>query len=286
MTSNLLHIPSFAKINLFLRVIRRRPDGYHNLLSLMCCVELADYLELDFATTRLHISTTHPEVPANQHNTVWRAARLFFDITRRPAALRIHIHKNIPVAAGLGGGSSNAAAILTTLNQRYGHPLAHRELMALGRQIGADVPFFIGGHPAWAAGIGERLREVCNLPVWNVLLVNPGFAVSTAATYKNLNLRLTKCKQKLKYHPLRLPPTSLPALLCNDLETVTIPRYTAIAEIKSALIQHGAAGALMSGSGPTVFGLFETDQTARRAFAALVQNKSWQVFLTRLRTGR
>lgn len=279
-----LRVLSYAKINLFLRVIRRRPDGYHNLLSLMCAVELADEMTLNFRCQGIAVSCNHAEVPVDQRNTAWRAARFFFEKLGLEPRLHIQINKNIPVAAGLGGGSSNAATVLTALNRAYGTPLSHGQIMAAGRAIGADVPFFITGGPAWAAGIGDRLRPVRGLPAWNVVLVNPGFAVSTADTYKNLNLRLTKCQQKLKYYPLVLRGSAPAGFLCNDLESVTLARYTELADIKNYLLELGAVGALMSGSGPTVFGLFDSRQQASEIRMSLAQNKRWQVFLTQLRT--
>jgi 4-diphosphocytidyl-2-C-methyl-D-erythritol kinase len=245
-----------AKINLFLEVIGKRPDGYHNLNSLMCCIDLCDILSLTFGMPVTTVHCIHPDVPQDLTNLAYAAATLFFKSLHKSEGVKISIEKRIPVAAGLGGGSSDAAAVLWGLNRYYNHPFSTEDLISMGCSIGADVPFFIFGRPAIATGIGEKLEAYPRLKKFTVLLIYPGFSLSTAEVYKNLNLALTKCKKKFRYSPLKTQDFDVRNHLCNDLETVAELRYPEIVTAKEALVAHGAIGALMSGSGPTVYGLF------------------------------
>ncbi len=270
-----------AKINLFLRVTGKRPDGYHDLYSLMCPLALYDTLTLTMGGRGIGIVCDHPGVPEDSSNLAARAARLFLDTafagqTPPVPGLTIHIEKKIPVSAGLGGGSSNAAAVLTALNESFGRPLSAPALMALGARIGADVPFFIFGSPALATGIGDRLDPFPHLTQWTALLVYPNEAVSTAWVYKNLNLRLTKDEKKLSKFHFDGRFLNVAEHLVNDLETVTIKALPVIKRIKRLLLAHGAAGAIMSGSGSTVFGLFVDSEQAISARKALIHNQQSQ----------
>jgi 4-diphosphocytidyl-2-C-methyl-D-erythritol kinase len=274
-----IHTP--AKINLFLRVIGKRPDGYHDLYSLMCPVALYDTLSLDFGVSGISVTCDHPGVPQDASNLAIRSVRLFLDAVfagRCPPGfgLSIHIEKKIPVGAGLGGGSSNAAAVLSALNHYFGQPLSTPALMALGARIGADVPFFIFGRPALAGGIGDRLDPFPHLAPWTALLVYPNEAVSTAWVYKNLNLRLTKDEKKLSKFHFDGRFFNVDEHLVNDLEAVTERALPVVNEIKRLLLAHGAAGAMMSGSGSTVFGLFADTARAVSARTALCNNQRYQ----------
>ncbi len=280
--NNALRIPAPAKINLFLRVIRKRPDGYHDLASLMCCVGLYDVISIAPGGSDIRVSCGHPQVPEDERNLAWRAADLFFSRRGVHGGARISIVKNIPVAAGLGGGSSDAAAVLLGLNRLWDDRLSESELMALGRRLGADVPYLIYRKPALATGIGDRLEPFDGLPRAPVVLVNPGIEVSTAWAYKNLNLRLTKQPKQLNYSSFGNKKFSFATGLHNDLEAVTLPRFPVIREVKARLTDMGARGALMSGSGPTVFGIFADMRTAREAKGRLAAQRSWRVFLTHL----
>ncbi len=269
-----------AKINLFLQVTGRRPDGYHELFTLMCPVDLYDRLELDFDTEGISVSCSHPDVPEDDTNLACRAARVFFDhFADAPRRLRVFLEKNIPVAAGLGGGSGNAAAVLTGLNRRFGYPFSEERLRSIGLVIGADVPFFIYGKPALARGIGDKIAPCPDLPDFKVVLIYPGISVSTARVYKNLNLRLTNCEKKLKNAIFKNRGFDFKDHLCNDLEAITASWHPEIAEAKEFLARNGADGVLMSGSGPTVFGVFGDPETARKAAERSAENKRWKVFL-------
>ncbi len=274
-----------AKINLFLQVVGRRPDNYHDVISLMCCVSLCDSVSLTFGTAATTVACQHPDIPQDETNLAFAAADLFFKSLNKNEGVGIVIEKHIPVAAGLGGGSSNAATVLAALNRYYDVPFSQKELISMGRCIGADVPFFLFGRPAIATGVGEQLEAYKGLEKLNILLINPGFGVSTAKVYKNLNLRLTKCKKKLSYSLLKKQGFDIRRHLCNDLETAAVAEYPDIITVKEALLKYGAIGALMSGSGPTVFGLFSSSAKARRASEKIYQeNSKWRLYLAEIIT--
>ncbi len=272
-----LEIESPAKINLFLHILGKRPDGYHELSSLMCCVTLYDILLIDTGFKNISVSCTDPEIPTDEKNHAYRAADLFLKKLDKKDGVRIHINKNIPAGAGLGGGSSNAAAVLSGLNKLFGNPFTLSEIMKMGLEIGADVPFFLFKKPALATGIGDNLEEYPVKIPYKILIIYPGFGVSTKDVYNNLNLRLTNCKKKLKSSPFEREFD--PELLCNDLESVTASRHPEINEVKEALFIMGAKGALMSGSGSSVFGLFPDYDSAINVGNVLSQNRGWRIFV-------
>ena len=284
----MLKILSPAKINLFLHVTGRRHDGYHNLFTLMCPVGLYDEVSLETKSDTLSVVCSDPDVPNDETNLAYRAARHFLQeytlqhTLPKNTGLNISIKKHIPVAAGLGGGSSNAAAVLHGVNHLFGNPFTVRELMAMGLHIGADVPFFIFGKPAIATGIGEALEPFPNLVSYVVLLVYPGIGVSTAEVYKNLDLGLTNCEKKLKEVLLKHEAYDAKRHSCNDLESFTLSRYPEIQTAKKSLLKQGAVAALMSGSGSSVFGLFDDLQAAQSARLLLGKTKEWELFLTEM----
>jgi 4-diphosphocytidyl-2-C-methyl-D-erythritol kinase len=275
-----MKILSPAKINLFLQITGKRPDGFHELFSLMCCLDLFDIIFLEFGGKKIEIESTNRQIPLDETNIAHRAATLFFDSLKITDGLSIRIEKFLPVAAGLGGGSSNAASVLMGLNQHYGLPFSRDQLMSMGLEIGADVPFFLFQKPAFAAGVGEKLEAYAGALPYHILLINPGVEVHTAEVYRNLNLRLTKCK-KITTRPFLKQSGFDPSLhLCNDLETVTISKFPVIASLKKQLLRHGALGALMSGSGPTVFGLFSDFRQAEKARQAIARDRRLNAYLT------
>ena len=271
-----------AKINLYLAVTGKRPDGYHTLYSLFCPVGLADTVSIELTQGGITVTCTDPAVPEDKTNIAYTAAHAFLEKTQINTGLHVHIDKQIPVAAGLGGGSSNAAAVLKALNQHYQKPLSDQQMHLLATAIGADVPFFLLGKAAWAKGIGDQLTPVDDIPSLPVILVDPGSPLSTATIYKNLNLRLTKCAQKHKNLSFEKLLSNRGCGLCNDLEPVAVKQCPAILDIKARLSQLGAAGTLMSGSGSTVFGIFKELSAARYAFDRIGELHTWSVFLTTL----
>jgi 4-diphosphocytidyl-2C-methyl-D-erythritol kinase len=272
-----------AKINLFLRITGRRPDGYHFLATWMQKVDLCDIIEMTPRAEGIDFRCEEDGIPWDHNNLVYRAADLFIQAIRgrgdTPAfGVTIQLIKKIPVAAGLGGGSSDAAATLLAMNELFGFPLTSGELVALGMRLGADVPFFLAGHPAaFATGIGEVIQPVSPLHGYSILLVNPGFPVSTRWVYHTFALTENENTSNLaslqEYTVEGMGCGSSGAVigpetvLVNDLETVTISRYPLIARLKDELLQSGAAHALMSGSGPTVFGLFADHREAEACYA-------------------
>ena len=273
-----LHLQAPAKINLCLAVTGRRPDGYHEIFSLMAAVTLFDGLDLDLQARGLTVHCADPGVPEDETNLAARAARCFFETVGRPPALAIKIDKHIPVGAGLGGGSSDAAAVLTGLNRHFGRPLNDAQLHRLALGMGADVPFFLTGRPALATGIGDRLGAYHGLVPMHVLIVFPGVCVPTAKVYARLKLRLTTCQKKSKVSALKDQPFDVTRHLCNDLEVVAGQMYPVILEAKSVLLAQGATGAMMTGSGSAVFGLFEDADKAVRAQRAISQRTDWRLF--------
>ncbi|WP_417908820.1 4-(cytidine 5'-diphospho)-2-C-methyl-D-erythritol kinase [Candidatus Electronema sp. PJ] len=261
-----------AKINLYLKIVGRRPDGYHELVSLMQKVALYDELTLSLtAQTGISLSCSGAAaLPVDERNIAFRAAQLFLThIGRAGQGVRIVLHKHIPMAAGLGGGSSDAAAVLKGLNQLLATNCSTEKLAAIAVRLGADVPFFVHDLPAaWATGIGERLQAAQPLCGYQVLLVNPGIDISTKWAYEtfaltagtkkfNLFSFASESGSRLKQGLFR------PEEMVNDLEGVSVGQHRVIGILKHRLLRAGAAGAMMSGSGSTVFALFARDAAAQ-----------------------
>lgn len=265
-----------AKVNYRLDVVGRRPNGYHDLRMIMQRVNLCDEVSISMAPhSGVRVSCGREGVPEGQGNIAWKAARALLEIAGSDQGVDISIVKNIPVAAGLGGGSSDCAAVLLGLNELLGIGLSRERLMEISVSLGADVPFFLFEQTALAEGIGELLTPLVKVPPAWVVLVNPNVPVSTAWVYQNLQLTQ---RDRLATLPNSFENVEeLCAILSNDLESVTIPAFPVIDEIKRSLIGLGAAGALMSGSGPTVFGLFDDQATAQQAGLALQCRQDWFV---------
>lgn len=281
----MLHrVLSPAKINLFLKVLRKREDGYHDIFSLMQPISLYDEIVVEMEDGNgIFVSCDNTNVPCDRTNLAYKAAEIFFNVTGISRNLSLTIKKNIPVAAGLGGGSSNAATVLKALNEITSTGLPPEKLMEMAAGLGADVPFFIAGKTCIASGSGEIL-ELVELPLFWYILINPGFPVSTQRVYQNLdltknqeNINISVSKVKAFCCGGRLEdPQIVHSILINDLEDVTIRKHPEIKEIKQSLIDSGAVGALMSGSGPTVFGVFRDEGKARTAFARIKKDQRFK----------
>lgn len=264
-----IQVKAYAKINLGLDVLSKRPDGYHEVRMVMQTVRLFDKLTFKMThTPGIAIKTNLSYLPCDENNLVYRAAALFYETTGEKAGIHITLDKHIPVAAGLAGGSSDAAATLTALNELYHTGLSLAKLQELGVRLGADIPYCLLQGAALAEGIGERLTPLPAPPSAYCLIIKPPISVSTRYVYEHLALKDAP-------HPDidallgALSSNSLPALaahLGNTLEAVTIPLHPEISAIKQQLLELGALGALMSGSGPTVFALFSDRQAAEHAF--------------------
>ncbi len=267
-----------AKINLCLHVLGKRSDGYHELAMLMQRVSLYDSIHIALVSgPGVRVACDGLDLAAGEENIAAKAARRMIELAGYGGGVEIAIDKQIPVAAGLGGGSSDAAAVLMGLNEMLGCELSRDALMAEGVRLGADVPFFIFKDAAWATGIGEVLQPVEGLPRPWYVLVNPGEAVSTAWVYGNLGLTSKVDVAKLPRFSSQL--NEVLGLLHNDLESVTVRQVPAVLEIKDQLLAKGALGALMSGSGSTVFGIFADKVRAKRACDELGAVGGWRSFL-------
>ena len=269
-----------AKVNLFLKVLRRRPDGYHDIASLMQQIDLCDEMEFAPAEEKIRLRCPGSGLPEDERNIVLRAAKLLLDEAGHPGGIEITLRKRIPISAGLGGGSSNAATTLAALNEILHLKVPADRLQAMASSLGADVPFFLFGRSAWAFGIGNHLQEAPDIPFLEFVLINPGYEVSTRDIYQGLNFTLTN--EMIHYSiPRFFTAEDLAKGLHNDLETVTLKRHPDLKQWKEKLVDNGALGALMSGSGPTIFGLFDRQDRAVQAEVALKKCGNCKVFRAR-----
>lgn len=280
-------IDCYAKVNLSLDVINRREDGYHNLEMIMQTVSLKDILtvsvDTDAGKTIIEVGCSNGEVPQNDDNLAAKSTKLFLEKAKQTAAVKIYIEKNIPMGAGLGGGSSDAAGVLTALNEIFNNPLSIKELADVAGAIGSDVPFFLYGGAMLAEGTGTKLSPVSAPKGMVVLIAKPKFSVSTPYVYKNLCLNgdiwhpnTKKVIDALKKSDLKM----LAENAGNVLETVTAAEHEEIGHYKEIMMQCGAVYALMSGSGPSVFGIFESEDGAEKAYTSL-HKLTDEVYITR-----
>lgn len=274
-----------AKINLGLDVIRKREDGYHEVKMIMQMVKLCDTLTFESREDEeIHIFTDNKKLPCDEHNLIYKGAMVLFEETGRRIGADITLEKRIPIAAGMAGGSTDAAAAMLALNEMMGQPLTKERLMEISVKTGADVPYCILGGTALSEGIGEVLTPLAPPPEAFILIAKPDIDVSTAFVYRNLKL------EKIKRHPdidgmagaiKRGDLRGITDRMENVLETVTIPAHPIIGEIKELCRAQGAMNALMSGSGPTVFAVFEKKEDAERTMKRIQERGlSQEVFVT------
>jgi 4-diphosphocytidyl-2-C-methyl-D-erythritol kinase len=264
-----ISLKSPAKINWFLSVLQKRDDGYHNIISPMQCVDLFDMLSFEEAD-EIQLQSDL-DIPA-EGNLVYKAAVLLKKVSGYNLGARIELRKNIPVAAGLGGGSSNAAYTLIGLNRLWGLNYNKSALMGLAAEIGSDVPFFLAGPLALVEGRGEKVTELQTDRSLDVLLVKPDVSISTAWAYDSFKTRLTKKAVDIKLFCQALDRKNFAFLrdcVFNDLEDVVVGKYPVVGAIKRMLVQNGALFSLMSGSGSSVFGVFQSNEEAVRASGTL-----------------
>ncbi len=275
-----------AKINLHMEITGKRADGYHEIVTLFCKIDLADTLSFDFKTGGVNVLCDHPDVPDGPENLAYQAAMLFFSETGIHPGLTIKIEKNIPAGAGLGGGSSDAAAVLSVLNRKFNEPLSPHRLHCLALKIGADVPYFLHRGPALATGIGEKLAAFSGIHPYPVIIIDPCKPLSTAEVYNNLNFDLTKTPKKLNKRFFKLKwDQGLLKYLKNDLEPVASSMCPDISTAKSELKKAGSLFSMMSGSGSCVFGFFNNTNQARKAARTISgRHENWRLFVSILRT--
>mgnify|MGYP000615359018 CR=1 FL=1 len=284
-------LKALAKINLGLDVVRRREDGYHEVRMIMQTIHLYDLLEIQkIREPGIQIVSNLSFLPVNENNLVYKAARLLQEEFALTDGISVKLTKRIPVAAGMAGGSTDAAAMLYAMNQLYDLGLSRRELMKRGVQIGADVPYCLMRGTALAEGIGEKLTPLPPMPKCQILIAKPPISVSTKMVYEKLD----SCE--IKEHPdidgildglKNQDLEQVAASLGNVLEKVTVEAYPVIAQIKECMMEAGALGAMMSGSGPTVFGIFRDRRTAKEAFTKVkAQNLAKQIYLANVHNVR
>lgn len=268
-----------AKVNLFLRILGKRNDGYHEICTLMQRIGIFDEMDIELTEKGIELIPEGAEVPHGLDNLAGKAAQIFLQAAGLDKGVRIRLRKKIPIAAGLGGGSSDAASVLMGLNEILQMKWSKEYLQTLGVSIGADVPFFIGQKSALAKGIGEKLIPV-NLPnsIWYVLLVPP-WPISTSWAYAAFDElkenRRPKEKIAIEYSQIE----DILPIMDNDLEKVAFQKYPELAIIKKKLIEEGARGALMSGSGPTIYGLFSSKKEAEEAAQKMALPSGWKILI-------
>lgn len=281
-----LKLKAKAKINLGLDVVRKREDGYHEVRMIMQMINLYDKITLRKKTEPGIIVTANLSyLPVNEDNLVYRAAKLLMDEFQVDGGLEIELQKYIPVAAGMAGGSTDAAAVMVGVNRIFQLGLNKKQLMERGVKIGADVPFCIMRSTALAEGIGEELTPLPAMPHCSLVIAKPKIHVSTKFVYGNLKVGELTEHPDIDGQVQALRENNLEQLVTrmgNVLETVTIPAYPVIDEIKHTMMKYGAMGAMMSGSGPTVFGIFEKENKAQEVCRLLKKEKAAkQVYLVR-----
>ncbi|MCG1030322.1 4-(cytidine 5'-diphospho)-2-C-methyl-D-erythritol kinase [Virgibacillus halodenitrificans] len=261
-----------AKINLSLDVLSKRDDGYHNVEMIMTTIDLSDRVMLsEIAEDRIEVALESRYVPSDERNLAYKAAKVFKDTYRIRKGVRINIEKSIPVSAGLGGGSTDAAAVLRGLNRLWSLNIPTEKLQEMGDMIGTDVPFCVQGKTAIATGRGEKIERLPSPPPGWVVLAKPDIGVSSRTIFQRIDMKEIS-------HPntsqiLRALNSGDFQLMCdyigNSLEAITMNLHPEVLRIKKAMVQAGASGVLMSGSGPTVYGLVEHHSKARRIYNSM-----------------
>ena len=268
---NEYRIKAYAKINLGLDVVRRLENGYHEVKMVMQTVGIYDVLDFERTDGGIVITTDSGELPTDENNLIYKAAKLMMETYPISGGVKIHLEKHIPIAAGMAGGSTDAAATLKGMNRLFDLGCTLKDLMELGVKIGADVPYCVMGGTALAEGIGEKLTPLAPAPDCYVLVAKPDINVSTKYVYEHLDA------QEIVKHP----DIGILDRMENVLETVTVSAYPIIQTIKDRMKELGAINSLMSGSGPTVFGIFVEKDMARRAYDKLEEEQlAKQIFLT------
>lgn len=286
-----ISLKALAKINLGLDVVRRREDGYHEVRMIMQTIHLFDRVNIEKTSEPgIRIKTNLSYLPINENNLIYKAGRLLMDEFDITEGVSVDLDKRIPVAAGMAGGSTDAAAMLYGMNKMFELGLSMQELKDRGVRIGADVPYCLMRGTALAEGIGEELKSLPPMIKCPVLIAKPQISVSTKFVYENLRLDGKTEHPDIDQLIKDIKAKDLQGVcdhMGNILETVTIPNYPIIAEIKKNMMENGATGAMMSGSGPTVFGLFDDAEKAKQAYKAMKKSGlSRQTYLTDIYNNR
>lgn len=281
---NEYEIKAYAKINLGLDVVRRLENGYHEVKMIMQTVNIYDRLVLTRISSGIRLTSDSGELPMDENNLIYKAACLMKEKYGIAEGVSVHLQKNIPIAAGMAGGSTDAAAAILAIKELFGLEASKAELMELGVKIGADVPYCIMGGTALAEGIGEQLTSLPKAPQCHLLVAKPDINVSTKYVYEHLDAAGVTRHPDIDGMVRAIRQGSLQGIierLGNVLETVTVPAYPIISTIKNQMQLLGAQGSLMSGSGPTVFGIFTEQEKALKAYEQIKKEQlAKQIFLT------
>lgn len=271
-----IKLPSFAKVNLGLHILGRRDDGYHSIESIFQTISLHDNLYFDLGGKCIDVTSTDERVPDDLSNLVYKAAKMFEEWTGRSVGLKVKIEKKIPIKAGLGGGSSNAAVTLLTLNRLFGYPLALDELIAIATKIGSDVPFFIRGGTAYVTGRGEKIEWSKDIHELYFLLVIPSFGISTKLAYsmwdKNRDNTLTNKKLYIILKLLIDNKKKVIKDLSNSFMKIIVKEYPQISFIIEKLKEFNPMNVIVSGSGPTLVAIFGSESKPDKVREVLREN--------------
>lgn len=274
-----------AKINLSLDILGKRPDGYHDLKMIMQTVDIKDIVTIELTDDgKIYTSCSRSDLPQGEGNIAYKAAEQFKKYFKISDGVKIHIDKKIPAAAGLAGGSTDAAAVLRGMNILFNQISSVNTLCEIGLQVGADVPYCIYGGTMLAEGVGERLTELPDFSGVDLVLIKPDFDVATAWAFKNYKVENVQRRPDTDFLISSLKNRDLKGLagkMSNVLESVTAQQFSKINDIKNRLLELGAVGAMMSGSGPSVFGLFDEYNAAKRAYAEISAEYTYECFLTK-----
>lgn len=273
-----------AKINLYLNIINKRKDGYHNIETIFQKVGLCDKIKVSIVKKGISVYCNYPGLPPKRANLCYKAAQLMKKRFCLKSGLAIHILKKIPPASGLGGGSSDAASVITAVNRLFNLKLTTKKLMTIAKEIGADVPFFVSGYNcAVGTGIGERLKNIRPSPMFYTLILVPGIKIYTKTIYRKISLPLTRpgCGVSMLARLLSDNRSKIRGLLYNRLEEVVLPAYPIVKEAKEILSSYKPEGVLLSGSGSAIFAIFNSRKEAMKARRNLERDGRWQLFLTR-----
>ena len=281
---NVLTMKSYAKINLTLNILKRLSSGYHNIESVMQQIELADNITFErLAEEQIVMQSNNPSIE-NEDNLAYKAAELLKQRFKVKGGIKINIEKNVPLSSGLGGGSSNAATALMALNRLWKLRMKEHELIKVGVEIGSDVPFFIIGGTALVTGIGDKIKPVTRYPKLNYVLINPGYRVSTESAYNAFDKAKIKPKKPKTDGVVKaLANSDVKALansVSNDFEELMFKKHRDLRDIKTNMLRNGALNTVLSGSGPTMIGIFNSIYEAREAYFKLKDDYPF-VFLTK-----
>lgn len=276
----ILKLKSPGKLNLRLDVLGKRPDGFHELRMLNSAISIYDDIELQIIDRGIEVDCSNdPNVPSGDENIVYKASKEVMAYSNKNVGVRIKIDKQIPSGAGMGGGSSNAAIVIAGINQLLKINLSKEKLIMIGLRFGADIPFFLYGSPAIATGVGESLTRVKRMPRIPFVIVSPNLTVSTREIYERYRPNGDHAEELVIPKEFSTKKSVI-RLMNNDLERVTTRQYPIVEEIKGLLLNQGALAAQMTGSGPSVFGIFSDKDSALKALKRLASRgkKKWQVF--------